>query len=203
MAKVDAVILAAGFSKRMGCNKLLLPLGNSTVVGQFLKRFPFALFQKVILVYRDPQVASIARKYPVVLCQNQNPEAGKSYSIQQGLAVSTAKGGVMFAVADQPRLTSSTIKTLLEVFCENKSKKIVVPEVAGKSANPVIFPARCRGEFAELHGDSGGRQLIIKQPERVCYVSFASGKEFFDVDSPENYQQLLAEWSFQDGNESR
>ena len=194
MARVDAIILASGLSKRMGSNKLLLPLGNSTVIGQFLDRFPFALFKKVIVVYGDPLVGSIAREYPVLLCHNQNPEAGKSHSIQQGLTVSTAEGGIMFAVADQPLLTSNTIKTLLEIFGKNKSKKIVVPEVAGKPANPVIFPATCRGEFAELHGDSGGRQLFIKQQERVCYVSFASGKEFCDVDTPEKYQQILANW---------
>ncbi len=197
MGKVDAIILASGLSKRMGCNKLLLPLGNSTVIGQFLSRFPFALFQKVIVVYGDPQLVSIARKYPVVLCHNQSPEAGKSHSIQLGLAESTAEDGMMFAVADQPLLTSSTIQTLLEMFYKKKSKKIVVPEVAGRPANPVVFPATCRGEFAELHGDCGGRQLFIKQPERVCYVPFASKEEFYDVDSPENYQQLLAKWSFQ------
>ncbi len=60
MPKVDAIIMASGLSRRMGCNKLLLPLGDSTVVEQFLGRFPYALFQKVIVVYGDRQVAAIA-----------------------------------------------------------------------------------------------------------------------------------------------
>jgi molybdenum cofactor cytidylyltransferase len=200
MCRVDAIILASGLSRRMGCSKLLLPLGDSTVIGQFLSRFPYVVFQKVIVVYGDQQVASIARKYPAILCHNQNPEAGKSHSIQLGLSVSTAEDGIMFAVADQPLLTSGTIRTLVETFGRENSKKIVVPEVAGRPANPVIFPATCRSEFAELHGDSGGRQLIIKQPERVCYVPFASGEEFCDVDTPEKYQEVVAKWLFQDGH---
>lgn len=194
MAKVDAIVLASGLSKRMGCNKLLLPLGKSTVIGQFLSRFPYALFQKVIVVYGDQQVASIASEYPVILCYNQNPKAGKSNSIQLGLSVSTAEDGMMFAVADQPLLTSVTIQMLVEMFSENNSKKIVVPEVDGRPANPVIFPAACRSEFAELQGDSGGRQLITKQPERVCYASFSSGEEFYDVDTQENYQTVVVKW---------
>lgn len=75
-----------------------------------------------------------------------------------------------------------------------------MPELCGRPANPVIFPARCRSEFAELRGDSGGRQLIIKQPERVCYLSFAPGQEFLDVDTPENYQKVVAKWQFLDGH---
>ncbi len=82
--------------------------------------------------------------------------------------MSTAEDGMMFVVADQPLLTKNSIRTLVEMFYRQDSKKIVVPEVAGRPANPVIFPAVCRSEFAELQGDAGGRQLIIKQPERVC-----------------------------------
>ncbi len=196
MCRLDTIIMASGLSKRMGCNKLLLPLGRSTVVGQFLSNFPYALFQRVIFVYSDRQVAVIAGNYPVILCHNKDPEAGKSHSIQLGLSMSTAADGIMFAVADQPLLTSETIQTLVEVFCRQNPKKIIVPEVAGRPANPVIFPAVCRREFAELQGDLGGRQLIIKEPGRVCPVAFAAGDEFCDVDTPERYQQMVTKWSF-------
>jgi molybdenum cofactor cytidylyltransferase len=203
MCRLDAIILASGLSRRMGCNKLLLPLGNSTVIDQFLCRFPYAHFQKVIVVYGDQQVATIAGNYPTTLCYNQYAKAGKSHSIQLGLSASSAEDGLLFAVADQPLLTNSTILKLVEIFSKNNSTKIVVPKVDGRPANPVIFPASCRSEFAELHGDSGGRQLILKQPERVCYVSFASPEEFCDVDTPENYQKIVAKWPFMDGKKPR
>ena len=196
--RLDTVIMASGLSRRMGCNKLLLPLGKSTVVEQVLSRFPYALFQKVIFVYSDRQVAAIAGKYPVALCHNQSPQAGKSNSIQLGLSMCTADDGIMFAVADQPLLTGATIRTLVEMFCRLDCKKIIVPEVAGRRANPVIFPVSCRREFAELRGDSGGRQLIARELGRVCAVPFTTGDEFCDVDTPEKYQQIVKKWSFQD-----
>ena len=199
MCRLDAIILASGLSRRMGCNKLLLPLGNSTVIDQFLCRFPYAHFQKVIVVYCDQQVATIAGNYPTTLCYNQYAKAGKSHSIQLGLSASTAEDGVMFAVADQPLLSCDTILKLVKIFSKNNSTKIVVPKVAGRPANPVIFPASCRSGFADLQGDSGGRQLILRQPERVCYVSFASEDEFCDVDTPENYQKILVKWPLLEG----
>lgn len=202
MCRLDAIILASGLSKRMGRNKLLLPLGNSSVIDQFLCRFPYALFQKVIVVYGDQQVGEIAGNYPTILCYNQHAHAGKSTSIQLGLAASTAEDGMMFAVADQPLLTGATIRKLIESFGKQKFKKIVVPKVGGRSANPVIFPAVCRSEFAELHGDSGGRLLIVKQPERVCYVPFVSEEEFADVDTPEKYQKIVAHWPLKSGKQT-
>ncbi len=195
MIRLDAVIMASGLSRRMGCNKLLLPLGQSTVVEQFLRRFPFNLFQKVIFVFSDPQVAAIAGKYPVILCHNHDPEAGKSRSIQLGVSKSIAEDGILFAVADQPLLTGTTIQVLVETFSGHNCEKIIVPEVAGRPANPVIFPAVCRSEFVELERDSGGRQLIDKDPQRVRSVLFVSEDEFCDVDTPEKYQQILVKWS--------
>ena len=202
MGRVDAVILASGLARRMGCNKLLLPLGSSTIVGQFLSRFPYALFENVIVVYGEREVAAIAGEYPVLLCHNKNPKAGKSHSIQLGLSVSTAEDGILFAVADQPLLTSGTIARLVEMFYKNNCQKIIVPKVEGRPANPVIFPAACRSEFALLQGDSGGRLVLGKQPDRVFYVPFASGNEFSDVDTPENYHQVVEKWSNRNSNKN-
>jgi molybdenum cofactor cytidylyltransferase len=198
MGRLDAIIMASGLSQRMGCNKLLLPLGELTVVEQFLAHFPYGLFHKVIVVYSDLQVAAIAGKYSAILCHNQDPRAGKSHSIQLGLSRSTAEDGIMFAVADQPLLTGVTIRILVEMFYRLDCQKIIVPEVAGRPANPVIFPAACRREFAKLQGDSGGRQLIGKEPERVCSVPFGAEDEFRDVDTPESYQHILKLWSLLD-----
>jgi molybdenum cofactor cytidylyltransferase len=201
MGRVDAVILASGLSRRMGCNKLLLPLGGSTVLDQFLSGFPYALFENVIVVHGEGEVAAIARRYPVVLCHNQKPEAGKSHSIQLGLSVSTAEDGILFAVADQPLLTGGVIARLIEMFYKKKCQKIIVPKVQGAPANPVVFPTACRDELAVLQGDSGGRQLLDRQPDRVCYLPFASGEEFCDIDTPELYQRVVEKWLL--GNSKR
>jgi molybdenum cofactor cytidylyltransferase len=193
LCKIDAVILASGLSKRMGGNKLLLPLGNSTVISQFLSRFPYTLFQRVIFIFSDQQVGGAAAQFPILLCYNATPEAGKSQSIQLGLAASTAKDGIMFAVADQPLLKSTTIHKLVTAFKMNKTS-IVLPEVDGKPGNPVIFPSECRAELCQLQGDDGGRQVIKKYPKRVRSIPFPSADEFVDIDTPGMYQKVTALW---------
>lgn len=196
MVEVDAILLASGQSRRLGSNKLLLPLGNSTVIGQLLSRFPYADFARVILVWNDPQVADIAKMFPVTLCHNTSPETGKSRTIQLGLTAGSSENGVMFAVADQPLLKPVTISRLAAEFRKNPNS-IIHPEVNSRPANPVIFPADLRSELQKLTGDSGGRELIRRYPERVRAVSFTSDDEFSDIDTHDKYQRVEARWKLE------
>ena len=111
-----------------------------------------------------------------------------------GLAAANTQNGVMFTVADQPLLTPGTLCRLIEVFCDNP-EKIVLPEVNGTPANPVIFPADLRTELHTLQGDSGGREVIRLHPERVLAVPFASDEEFLDIDTPTAYRDRVSRWN--------
>lgn len=193
MCELDAVILASGLSRRMGENKLLLPLGDASVMQLFLGNFPYEIFREVILVVADERVAAIGREFPVTLCWNTAPEQGKSHSIRMGLAASAAKDGILFTVADQPFLQSSTIHKLVDVFGKEKSR-IVLPEVFGIRRNPVIFPAYLVTELRRLHGDSGGRLVMERHPELVRCVPFADETQFVDIDTPDVYNEMNALW---------
>lgn len=196
MSRIDAVILAAGLSERMGADKLLLPLGNSSVIGQFLAGFPFALFERTIMVYHHEQLAAIARAYPVTLCHNDNPKAGISRSIRLAVSCAQRGNGIMFAVADQPLLTEHTLSRLIDIFHTNQ-QSIILPEVNGTPANPVIFPAGLRPELRRLRGDAGGRQLIRLYPELVRTVPCVSEHEFYDIDTPQLYQRVVKQWNLE------
>ncbi len=192
--KIDAVVLASGLSRRMGTNKLLLPLGNSTLFEHFLTTFPYELFDRVIVVAADEKVIAIARHYPVRVCCNTEPGKGKSHSIQTGLSACSVDNAVMFTVADQPLLSATTIRKLVNTF-SSCNRTIVMPEVNGTPANPVIFPADLHCELQQLKGDHGGRLIIARHPERVSTVYCSSAEEFYDIDTPESYQKLVAEWN--------
>jgi len=190
MAELEAVILAAGLSRRMGCNKLLLPLGDSTVIGRFLGRFPYDLFAEVNVVYADPQVGEIARRFPVGLIANLEPETGKSTSIRLGLLAGSPRRGVLFSVADQPLMTAATISKLAVTFRKTPGK-IILPTTEGAPANPVIFPADLRPELLQLTADEGGSRIIRSHHQRVLTVPFGCGDEFFDMDTEREYQEIL------------
>ena len=192
MAEVDAIIMASGSSRRMGSNKLLLPFGDfseTTLLGYFLQDFPFSIFHQVILVCADPQVASIAEKFPLTVCHNDAAQQGQSESIKKGVERSTAQGGILFLVADQPFLRGGTIETIVETFAHHPNS-IIIPYVDDKPRNPVLFPSVLRDQLQRLEGDVGGRNVIQAHPELVHFLSFPTGDDFCDIDDPVTYQRM-------------
>ncbi len=194
MLNVDAVILASGLSKRMGAEKLLLPFGNTTVLEFFLSRFPFSFFKEVFLISSETTAALAENKFPLTICVNALRNKGKSHAIRLGAKLSTAQDGVLFSVADQPLLEEKTIIHLLNTFSK-KPESIIIPRAEGKPRNPVIFPAILRDEFEQLRGDEGGKVIIEKNRAMKHFVDFTSIEQFFDLDTPEKYQKLLAIFS--------
>ena len=92
--------------------------------------------------------------------------------------------GVLFAVCDQPFLTTEGIKRLLNAFEELKNA-ICALSWQGRRGNPAVFPADLFPELAALTGDVGGGAVIRAHPERLVLVEVPHPRELLDVDTPE------------------
>lgn len=194
LTTVDCVVLASGSSTRMGSNKLLLPLEGRTVIECVLETFSKVGFQNIVVVTADPEIERIVSHYRVTLCHNALSSDGKSSAIRLGIEHCSIGSGILFAVADQPLLRVQTLKGLLQSF-RNDPEKIVVPLVDGGFANPVIFPRRFHPQLLALTGDLGGKEVIHSYPEEVNAVPCSCPEEFQDIDTPEEYQKILARLS--------
>ncbi len=189
MIRLNAIIMAAGQSRRFGSNKLLLPLQGKPIIQHLLDQFPFQLFHQVVLVYSHEQVRTIAKNYPLILCHNEHPSLGKWQTIQLGLKTCDDAEGTLFLVADQPLLKEVTIITLAETFRQHPTR-IIRPIIADKPGNPVFFPASCLQELKSLQGDIGGRTVIRQHSDLLMPIPFNDPNEFIDIDTPETYNKL-------------
>jgi molybdenum cofactor cytidylyltransferase len=189
MIRLNAVIMAAGQSRRFGSNKLLLTLQGKPVIQHLLDQFPFQLFHQVVMVYSHEPVRIIAQNYPLLLCRNDRPLLGKGETIRLGLETCDDAEGTLFLVADQPLLKDATISALVEKFLHHPTR-IVMPVIDTTPCNPVFFPAACLHELKSLRGDVGGKVVIQKHPELVIPVPFNDPHEFIDIDAPETYDKL-------------
>ena len=187
-----AIILAAGFSKRMGENKLLLEYKGKTFIQTIIEKLLEINFNKIILVVSNLE---IYKKYDkkVFVIFNDKAENGISESIKK--AVAYAKNNLevdkyMFFVADQPLLKKETILKIIE---ESNSNKITVPKSNNTMYNPVIFPNKYNSELLNLEGDKGGKQIILKHLDDIAFVDIEDSNEFQDVDVIEEYLKLINE----------
>ena len=187
---VTGIILAAGFSRRMACEKLLLPLDGIPMLEHVLRAAIGSTLTEILLVYQNTRVAELGARYNLRCIHNEQAIDGQSASIRLGVAAAPkAAGAYMFLVGDQPFVSAEIIDRLIAVHVENPGN-IIVPNYGGKRATPTLFPCALRGDLLALQGDSGGRQIMARIPEKIHEIMIEEKIGGVDIDTPESYQKL-------------
>ncbi|MFO7773136.1 MAG: molybdenum cofactor cytidylyltransferase [Dehalococcoidia bacterium] len=192
-ARISAILLAAGQSKRMGMLKQLMALGQSTIVEQAVDNLLGSAVDEVIVVvgYKHDDVITAIGARPVKLVLNPDYEQGMSTSIIAGLKMVRSRvQAVMIALGDQPLVDSQTINRLIEEL-SNHDKGIVVPTYQGSRGHPIIFAIKYKQELLKLKGDVGGRQIIKAHAGDVLEVAVASEGVVADFDTTNDYQTYV------------
>jgi molybdenum cofactor cytidylyltransferase len=194
---VAGILLMAGLSSRLGFPKALLPYGRKVLAEQTLEQALASRLDRVILVlgFQAPRILSALRSFQgnprLEIVVNRRYDRGLSSSIRAGLRVlDPSFHGVMFILGDQPFLKTATIDLLIQAFRKHHLP-IVVPMYGRRPGNPVIFGRELLPELRRLRGDTGGREIIRKNPDWVLNISIRPNYIGWDVDTWEDYDRTL------------
>jgi molybdenum cofactor cytidylyltransferase len=187
---IAGIVLAAGFARRMGRQKLLLDLRGKPVVRWSVEAIlPHAGDVVVVTGQDDAAVRAALEGLPVRFALNPRPQAGQGSSIAVGMAaLKPWTAAVLIALGDQPRLPEGVIPALVQAR-EETGRAIAVPVYRGIQGTPVLFAGEVFGELAALSGDTGARAVVQARPERVARVEVDAPMPL-DVDTPEDYARL-------------
>jgi len=192
---ICAIVLAAGRSRRMGVQKLLLPLAGKTVVEHIVDQVAGATSVSHIVVVTGAdgkEVAAALNGRRVVVVRNPEPESEMLASVRCGLAALPEEcGAILIVLGDQPAIQSEWIEKLGSVFGENGGEKIVVPVHGGHRGHPMIIPARFARELRTQYEESGVRGLLDAHGEDVVRVEWGDGDVLADMDLPSDYRREL------------
>lgn len=185
---ICAIIMASGYSKRMGQNKLIMKYNNKFLIEHTLNITSRCDFRSKILVTQYDEIKELGKKLNYKVVTNKFPNKGQSESIKLGVENSPQCEGYMFFVGDQPLINKEDIERLIKVFKEDKNY-IVIPKYKDKTGNPVIYPSIYKKQILDLEGDKGGKS-IIKSSHKIKYVN-VSENTLFDIDNIDDYNNLL------------
>jgi molybdenum cofactor cytidylyltransferase len=187
---IAAIVLAAGFARRMGRQKLLLELKGKAVVRWSVEAIlPHVGDVVVVTGQDDAGVRAALGGLPVRFAVNPRPQAGQGSSIAIGVAaLKPWTAAALIALGDQPRVPDGVIGALLQAR-ERSGRPIAVPVYRGTQGTPVLFGGEVFGELAALDGDAGARAVVQVRPERVARVELDVPMPL-DVDTPEDYARL-------------
>lgn len=185
---ISAIIMASGFSKRMGENKLLMKYNNKFLIEYTLDVISKCSFNDKIIVTQYKRIKEIGEKLNFKVVINEHANKGQSESIKLGIENCKVSEGYMFFVGDQPLLNKDDIEKLIEVFNEDTSY-IVIPKYKEHYGNPVIYPKKYKKDILNLEGDKGGKS-IIKSSDKIKYVNVCEDT-LFDIDYIDDFNNLL------------
>lgn len=191
---VCAIVLAAGRSRRMGAQKLLLPLGGRSVIARVVdEAIASPVSDTFVVVGRDEAaIREALADRPVRFVTNPDTDGEMLSSVRCGLAAMPDDCvAAVVALGDQPDVTRGVIGALVEAF-EATGRGIVAPTHAGRRGHPILVSLLYRDEILTRYGDVGLRGLLHAHAEDVLEVKVPSPDILEDLDEPADYARAQA-----------
>ena len=188
-----AIILAAGYSSRMGRFKPLLPIAGKRAVVQVIDRFRAAGIED-ILVVTGHNAAELTRRllpHPVRTVYNPDHESGMYSSIRAGCAALDEQADAFFiAPVDTPLFDPSTVKWLAQDYAAY-GKGIVLPSHQRKCGHPTLISAKYAAEILAGQPPGGLRDLLRAHRADTHFCAVDDPGILLDMDDMEGYGTLL------------
>ena len=189
--RVAGVILAAGEAKRMGRNKLLLPWGQTTVLGQTIANVARSGLHSCLAVtgYEHEHAEAIARAHGVETRRNDDYATGMITSVQAAVRhLPETVEALMVVLGDQPMVSPAIIDELIQAYAAGP-KGLVAPAYRGKRGNPVVIDRRFFTELLALPPDDAPRTLLKRHPDELLTLDVAEESILRDLDWPQDYER--------------
>lgn len=183
LPRIECVILAAGSSIRLGRDKALIQVGNSTLVGWLAERVSNRGVD-VTVVANETNIANISTEIPgSSVVENVEPQKGRTGSLKVGISsIDFAKGQnyrLLVVPVDRPGFSDSTLQRLLD------SEQSCCPMRDGKGGHPLLLSPVDVGRVRESPEDSPLREIV----EPVRFEVFDETLHL-NIDTPADIEDL-------------
>ncbi|CAG1004625.1 molybdenum cofactor cytidylyltransferase [Anaerolineales bacterium] len=181
---ISAVILAAGKSVRMGQPKMLMPWGNTTVLGQVVQTLQAAGVEDITLV-TNSTIAGQVTSYGVRVALSDEGEMLES--VQIGLrAQKPSVEAVLICLGDQPQAEEENVRRVCDGFRQSKSP-LVVPSYQMRRGHPWLITRELWDEILQLRAPKSMRDFLNAYKDKIFYVECDSPTILQDLDTPADY----------------
>ncbi len=184
---MTGIILASGFSRRFNGDKLLAIYKHQPLIQIVIENCLDSRLDEVIVIYRNPEVLKLIKKYPIHLIENPNAHEGMSASLKLGIgSLNPSVEACMVIMGDQPLFLADDFNRLISHYLTNPI--LTAAAYNNQRKTPVIFPRKYFNDLLETHGDSGGRHIIDKEKNKQLVVF--DQEKLFDIDTQEELNQI-------------
>ena len=188
-----ALLPAAGLSRRMGTQKLLLPFGDGTVLEAVIGNLRAAGLTPILCVLSEATLRGLRPlAEDVTVLINPAPERGQASSLAIGL--DTLPDGerepFCLMLGDLPLARPEDMAQLRLAFQRRPDGyTALAPYREGRFGHPIFMEGLWRDRLRSASGDRGGRDTMARFMPEVLTVEGEDGF-FDDLDTPEDYRRV-------------
>lgn len=188
---VAGVILAAGASRRMGVNKMLLELEGESLIRRAVRSaLAGGLSPVVVVIGHEPDcIRAALRDLPVEFAVNSDFTGPTSGSLHQGLrALGAEVGAAVVMLGDMVRVTPETLAMLIAA-ARGTDAPLVASRYGDVTAPPHLFRRSLFPELLAWTGEGCGKTVVRAHSHEAMYVDRPVAL-LTDVDTPEDFRAV-------------
>jgi CTP:molybdopterin cytidylyltransferase MocA len=161
LSRLQIVVLAAGFSTRLGRSKSLATICGSSLIRRTLTTLSNATRQTILVITapRPARVQAELRGFRVSILANPRRAAGLSTSVALALRKGRWSSGMLFVPVDFADLDALDLKRLISRWRASK-RRVTARRTSNGAATPLILPKFLYLEAARQTGDVGLRGFV-------------------------------------------
>lgn len=196
--KVGAVVLAAGQSRRMGRQKLLLPWGSHSVIEQVIRILVEAEICDIVVVtgaeHEKINATLVSKpKLSAAVRLVQNPDFANSEmlaSLQIGIrALNTDCDALLIVLGDQPTISARVVRAVVDAY-RSTGASLVIPSFQMRRGHPWLVDRSNWDALLALTASQTLRDFLDHHKSQIHYVALDAPEILEDLDTPEDYQRL-------------
>ena len=188
-----AVVLAAGYSRRMGAFKPLLPFGSTTVIERLIATVREAGVEniRVVVGWQADRLIPVLERSRVQWVMNERYGEGMYSSVQAGVQnLPTGVSAFFLLPGDMPLVQGATLIRLIADW-DAKPGGIRYPCHEGMHGHPPLIAGAYVPEILREIPSSGLRELLARHAEDARDIEVADPGILVDLDTPDDYQEYL------------
>jgi molybdenum cofactor cytidylyltransferase len=203
---ICGIVLAAGFSTRMGRDKALLPWPPvaegtppaNTFLGATIDVLqPMTDLVIVVAGKNAAAIGPVTYAHGAFLVVNPSPDAGQFSSLRVGVreVLNHGRDAAFVALTDRPPVLPSTLQKLHDAFLAADPEVWgVVPEVQRGAekvhGHPILIGRELIEAFLRAPLDATARDLEHQQQAHIQYLLLDDARAITNIDTPEDYARL-------------
>jgi len=187
---INAIVLAAGESKRMGKSKPLLKIKDKTFLEQIISALKASDVDRITIVLGAgaEMIKNSIDLSGTNIVINKDYQKGQLSSLIAAIKDAPQEtDAILVCLVDNPFITKEVINKIIAKFKETNNP-IIVPVFNRKRGHPTLFSRSMFSELVNAPKEQGARYVLRSNAEKVLELETSESTILTGIDTPEDYR---------------